>query len=226
MNIKLLLVCLADCLLIVTPLIYGVKFLKKRNYLLGLEWLIVAVSAANFLFFLVSGVQVSYEIAYFFDTFSRGFGIPVIAIAGLMVVTHRYRPSILADSVLFGVSIVGGAIVDWAQFIQVVRPYFLLAMWSAFSIYLAYFAVRLLGVGAKRHAVGVVVALLTSQAIAMMDDFYTIPGDNAEHMSFYTLALTAWSYLCFALYHAYCALERGTTPASDAAMPGRSAVQS
>jgi hypothetical protein len=53
----------------------------------------------------------------------------------------------------------------------------------------------------------VLLAVAAAQAIAVIYDFYKIPG-NEEQMIFYTLATAAWAFLCVALYHAYCALER------------------
>ncbi|GAB3627986.1 hypothetical protein PTE30175_02637 [Pandoraea terrae] len=206
MDIKLYSVCLAILLLVVTSFIYGLKFLKKRNYLLGIELLIVTFSASNFLFYFLSGAHFAYRISFFLDAFSRGFGIPVIAVAGLMAVTHRYKPSILMDVVFFGAAIAGTVALVAADFVIQPRPYFYVVMWGAFSIYLAYFAKRLVSAGENLHAMGVILVLLSSQAIACIYDFYTIPGDD-DHIVFYILAVTTWSFLSVELYYAYCALE-------------------
>lgn len=45
--------------------IYGAKFLKKHNYLLGLEWCIVAFSATNFVSYMLTGWDVNYSITMF-----------------------------------------------------------------------------------------------------------------------------------------------------------------
>jgi hypothetical protein len=208
MELRFYALCFTTCLLLATSLIYGLKFLKKRNYLLGLEWLVITLSTLNLLLYLLSGAQFAYNISYFCDAFSRGFGIPIIAIAGLMAVTHRYKPSIRADVGFFAVSIAGTAILVAADFMKTPKPYFYVVMWAVFSAYLAYFAKRLLNVGESRHALGVIVALLSSQAIACMYDFYKIPGDDEQHTLFFVIALTVWSYLCVELYYSYCALER------------------
>ncbi|HZW20287.1 hypothetical protein [Noviherbaspirillum sp.] len=207
MDLKFTILCLATVLLLATSLVYGVKFLRKQNYLLGLEWLVVTLSTSNLLIYLLSQAKLPYSISYFCDAFSRAFGIPVIATAGLMAVTHRYAPSKFLDIVFFAGSIAGTAFLVSADIMAKPLPYFYLFMWTAFSIYLAYFAYRLLRAGENRHALGVILALVSGQAIASIYDFYKIPGDE-EQVIFFTLALTTWSYMLAQLYYAYGALER------------------
>lgn len=208
MDFKTYMLLFGTAVLVVTSLVYGVKFLKRGNYLLGIEWLIVTFSATNFLIFALAGVQSSYSISYFCDAFSRAFGIPVITVAGLMAVTHGYKPSLRADVTLFVLSFVGGLVLVAAAAVAPFKPYFYLAMWTAFSLYLAYFAKRLLNAGEGGHAIGVVLVLVSAQAIASIYDFYTIPGDTPDHVIFYIFAGLAWSFLCVEMYYAYCALER------------------
>ncbi|KAG8149037.1 hypothetical protein [Burkholderia catarinensis] len=207
MELKFYLYCLADLALISTSLVYGVKLLKKRNYLLGFEWLVVTFSATNLMINALTGEHVFFSISLFCDAFSRGFGVPVIAVAGLMAVTHRYKPSIVAD-VVYMVGALAGTVVVWtADFMVEPKPYFYLVMWSIFSVYLVFVVKRLLSAGEKRNAVSVILALVSTQAIASTYDFYHIPGDH-DHMIFYIFALFSWSYMSASLYYAYCALER------------------
>jgi hypothetical protein len=207
MDLKVIILCLATVLLLATSLVYGVKFLRKKNYLLGLEWLVVTLSTTNLLIYLLGQVQLAYGISFFCDAFSRAFGIPVIATAGLMALTHRYVPSKTVDILFFAGSIAGTAVLVSADFMAGPLPYFYLLMWTAFSFYLAYFAWRLMRAGENRHALGVIIALAAGQAIATIYDFYKIPGDE-EQTIFFTLALTTWSYMLAELYYAYGALER------------------
>lgn len=220
MDIKSTFLLIATVLLLTTSLIYGVKFLRKQNYLLGVEWLVITLSTSNLLVYLLSEAQLAYSISFFLDAFSRGFGIPVIAVAGLMAVTHRYEPSALTDVIWFVASIAGTFVLIGADFMSKPLPYFYVIMWTAFSIYLACFAYRLLRVGENRHAIGVIVALLAGQAIACIYDFHKIPGDE-EQMIFFTLALTTWSYILVVLYYGYCALER----AGDVIAPSEGALR-
>jgi hypothetical protein len=198
----------AGCLLVVSSLVYGLKFLKKRNYLLGFEWLIITCSASNFLIFLFTEKIFGYDISMFCDAFSRSVGIPVITIAGLMAVTHRYKPSLLADVAMFAGGFAAAAILLSADFVKPLKPYFYVLAWGVFSAYLAYFAKRLLDVGEKLQAINVIAVLVTGQVIACIYDFYTIPGDDEQHLLFFIFAATAWAYLCVGLYYAYGALER------------------
>ncbi|ALV60158.1 MULTISPECIES: hypothetical protein [Burkholderia cepacia complex] len=207
MEIKFYLYCLADLTLIATSLICGVKYLVKRNGLLGFESLVVTFSATNLMINALTGNPAFFEVSIFCDAFSRGFGVPVITIAAMMAVTHRYKPSILGD-VMYVVGALAGTVVLWAaDFMIGPKPYFYLAMWSLFSLYLVYVIKKLIDAGENRNAASVTLALVSTQIIASIYDFYHIPGDS-DHMIFYTLAMFSWSYMSVSLYFAYCALER------------------
>ncbi|PCE30477.1 hypothetical protein [Burkholderia ubonensis] len=213
MDLREIVLCLASILLASTTGIYGVKFLRRRNYLLGIEWLVVTVSASNALLFFATGSPFCYGVSHFLDAFSRGFGMPVIAVAGLMAVTHHYKPSVRQDVILFGVAVVGTTILMTTDFIDGILPYFYVVMWTLLALYLAYFVKRLLNAGQTFHALTTLVALVSSLAIAYIYDFYKIPGE--EHnivFNFYTLALLTWSYLVVSLSHAYWALEMASKP--------------
>ncbi|SAK76887.1 membrane protein [Caballeronia catudaia] len=209
MDLRSLVLMLSSALLAVSSFFYGWKFVKKKNYLLGLEMWIVGTSATNAIVFFATGNAVSYEIAHFFDAFSRGFGMPIIAVAGLLAITHGYKPSIRQDVAAFAASFVLTFVLVGVDFISGFLPYYYLAMWIGLSIYLAYFVKRLLNVGAMLEALGVVVSLVASLAIAGIYDFYKIPGEETNLvLNFFTLALCTWAYFMPAIYYGYCALER------------------
>ncbi len=214
MELKFYLYCLADLALITTSLVYGVKLLRKRNGLLGFEWLVTTFSASNLMINALTGEHVFLSVSLFCDAFSRGFGVPVITIVGMMAVTHRYKPSVVSD-VAYAVGALAATAVVWtADFMIEPKPYFYLVMWSLFSVYLAYVVKRLLSAGEKRNAVSVILALVSTQIIASTYDFYPIPGDS-DHMIFYIFALLSWSYMSVSLYYAYCALERAQEKAMN-----------
>ncbi|MFM0557284.1 hypothetical protein P0D69_40985 [Paraburkholderia sediminicola] len=209
MDQRSLILCFSAALLAITSGVYGLKFLKKRNYLLAIEWLVVAFSSSNALNFFATGSPFSYGISHFLDAFSRGPGMPIITVVGLMAVTQGYKPSLRLDIVLLGGAVVGTIVLVSADFMTKILPYFYVVMWAVLSIYLAYFVRKLLGAGQIFHSVTVTLALVSSQTIACIYDFYQIPGD--EHnvvFNFYVLALVTWSYLNVSIYYAYCALER------------------
>ncbi len=134
---------LADVLLILAGIIYGAKFLKKRNYLCGIEWFVMAISGTHFLLWALLGWDFGYSVAHFFDAFSRSFGFPVVAVAGMMVVTHSYQPSRLADVLYFLLGFAGAAVLvaaDHAPAFAVYKPPFYLLMCLVFLASPAYFA--------------------------------------------------------------------------------------
>lgn len=208
MDLKIMLFLLSDMALILSGYIYGWKFLKKQNYLLSFEWWIIAFSATNFLLYALTETMLFYNTSMFLDSFSRAFGFPVIATIGAMVITHHYRPSVLMDIVIFALSFAGTCVLMYADVVAPAKPWLYLVVGSGFSIFLAYFAIRLLGVGERLHALNMLVVMVTTLIIAIIYDFFSIPGDDADKTLFYTLALSTWAYLLFGFYHAYCALER------------------
>jgi hypothetical protein len=223
---KELLFLLADLWMIVVGFYCGWKFIRRYdNYLLGLECMVVATSGSNFLLWsLVSGDEshVLYDIAYFFDAFSRSVGITLILILGLMRVTHRYKPSVTVEVGVFGLAIAAGLYLQ--QFrgheLHLGPASYYLVVNLLTTAFLAYFSWRLWTIGAKGHAVAAGLASAAATAIALMYDFFPFP-DDAHRTVFYILALTTWGFQMFFYYRAYGALHdhnvaTGTEPAGDA----------
>lgn len=207
METQVVLALLSSFLLIASGTIYGVKFLYKRNYLLGFECLIIAFSATNFLVYLLTKWTIPYGISFFLDAFSRGFGIPIVAVLGMMAVTHDYKPSVLKDALIFAVSFAATFVLIGADFMAGPLPYFYVIMWTGYSLYLVYFIARLGYLGERLHALGMTVAMVLGLAVAFIYDFFPIPNDESK-VVFLTLALTTWSYIMVQMYYAYSAFER------------------
>nr|WP_254603159.1 hypothetical protein [Burkholderia lata] len=188
---------------------YGLKFVRRRNPLLGVAWWVVTASSVNALVFMATGWSCASGVAHFLDTFTRGFGIPVIAAAGMMAVTHEYRPMAQQVVMLFGIAAVGTMALMTLEFVDTVLPYFYVAMWALLALYLVYFVGRLLRAGEAWHATTTTLALVLSLIVAYVDDLYKMPGNaHGAVFSFPVLALLTWSYFAVAIYYAYCALER------------------
>ena len=200
--------------------IYGAKFLKKKNFLLGLEWWVVAFSATNFVSYMVTGWNVNLSITMFLDSFSRSFGMPIIGVLGLMALTHNYRPSALKEFLLFAFSFAGTFVVFLADFFQEIRPYFYVITWSILVIYLCYFIICLIRAGEFFHALATTITAVVSLAVAIVYDFFPIPGDDT-HMIFMTWAFVTWGYAVIQLYYAYVALERSQNISMRSFIPAR-----
>jgi hypothetical protein len=213
MEISDILAILACILLVLSGTAYGVKFFGKKNYLLGFEWLIVAFSGLNLLIYLFTEWSINYSVSFFLDAFSRGFGIPIVATLGLMAVTHNYKPSVLKDVVIFAASFAATFVLVLADFVREPLPYFYVLMWSGYTVYLVYFTWRLVRVGEILHALATAVGAAAALVVAVVYDFFPIPGDD-NHMIFLTFALTTWSYTLIQLYYAYGALGRAMAGSS------------
>ena len=214
MDLRTLGLCFAAVVLAATSFIYGWKFFKKRNYLLAVEWFVMGTSSSNATYFFATGNQQSYAVAHFFDAFSRAFGLPVIGVLGLMAITHGFRPSIRFDVGAFVVSAIATLVLVTARFVERPLPYFYLVMIAIFCVYLVYFALRLFRAGNWLNGASVLLATVSSGAIAGIYDFYKIPGEETNvFLNFFFMALLTWAYLMVSLYYAYCALESAKSDA-------------
>lgn len=220
MDIKGALFALADLLMIFAGFTYGWKFIRHhKNYLLGIEWIIVATSGVNFLIYgmlRLSQDSTSFHVAIFFDAFSRSVGITLILVLGLMAVTHGYKPSRAVDIAVFALAgVVGLGLTFYAlrtadpetHHIGLAGAVFLVVVNVLTSIFLLYFAIRLWRVGERGHAARVVVVTAMGAVIAASYDFYQVPGDDVNRTMFYTAALTTWGLQLIVYYYGYRALH-------------------
>ncbi|MFD8295110.1 transporter [Streptomyces bauhiniae] len=217
---------LADLWMIFAGYFYGWKFIRRYgNYLLGLEWMVVATSGSNFLVWSLSGANsgsILYDVAYFFDAFSRSVGITLILIMGLMQVTHRWKPSLGVDVGVFGVAVVAGLFLrpfhgadlhtDRGAF-SVAAFYVVANLLTA--VFLGYFVKRLWTAGAKRSAIWAGLVTAAGTTIALTYDFFPLSFDDANRTIFYTAALATWGTQGFVYFRAYRTLH-DLNAASDA----------
>lgn len=223
---KDLLFMLADLWMMFAGFYFGWLFIRRYdNYLLGLEWIVVATSGTNFLLWaLVSGDEGNflYDVAYFFDAFSRSIGITLILVLGLMRVTHRYKPSVTVDVGAFALAIGAGLYLQ--QFrgheLHVGPATFYVVVNVLTTLFLAYFSWRLWKIRAKGLAVAAGLATTAASVIAITYDFFPIPGDDEHRTLFYIAALTTWGVQMCVYYVAYRALHNhnvaiGAEPASN-----------
>ena len=208
---KELIFLLADVWMIYAGFTCGWKFIRLYgNYLLGLEWMIVGASGVNFLVWSLLGGDAGspqYWLVYFFDALSRSFGVTLIAVLGLLRVTHRYHPSRTVDCGAFALA--AGAGLYLQQFhhgFHAGPATFYVVVNVMTSIFLCWFVSRLWRAGARPHAIAIALATAAGSAIAVTYDFFPIPGDDEYRTIFYTLALATWGTQMFVIFRAYRAL--------------------
>lgn len=216
MAIRDVLFAAADVWMIAVGLIYGVKFIRDhQNYLIGLEWIIMAVSGTNFLIYGMLNAghdSPMFHIAYFLDAFSRSIGFTLILVLGLLAVTHRYKPSIAVEVGAFAAGAgLGFVLSEFAEQIGIAGKVFFLLAALATTMFLCYFTFRLWRLGERGHALWTGVATLLNVVVASIYDFWTIPGDDANHTLFYTLALFTWGLTMLVIYRAYAAFAARTS---------------
>ncbi|MFI8975053.1 hypothetical protein ACIGO9_19360 [Nocardia asteroides] len=211
---RMILVLLADLAMVGAGFYYGIKLLRGfRNFLLGLEWVVMAVSGVNVLYLAAINVDhesLSYHAMVFFDAFSRSFGMTVILILGLMAVTHRYRPSWVVEAL----AIVAGIAVGLNRALEprAVEPswavFYLVMNLAAALFVFVYLVPKLWRGGDLCNATWVALGAALGAFVAIIYDYFPIPGDDADHTLFYIISLTIWALMIVTFSRGYLALER------------------
>ena len=100
----------------ISGLFYGAAFIRRKTNLLGLEFLIVGISASNFTTFIATGWQANHNIAIFLDAFSRGveccyrYARANGSYPRLQTVAHQGHPHFVAGFAATGVYFLSGII--------------------------------------------------------------------------------------------------------------------
>ncbi|GGU35307.1 transporter [Nocardioides albus] len=220
----------ADLVMIVCGYWAGWRFIKRyRNYLLGIEWFIVATSGVNFLIWALrfaddpAGGETSgqYAFAFFLDAFSRSIGITLLLVVGLMAVTHRYKARLGVEIGIFALGIGCGLYLaqpkfrdhvdDNGEFILHQGPAtFYLVVNLLTLVFIVYFVKRLWDIGATRVAVATLGVSLAATVIALTYDFFPLPASVdplQDRALFYTFALAVWGLQMLTYLFAYRALH-------------------
>lgn len=219
----------ADVWLMATAFVVGVAFLRRYgNHFLGLECLVVATSATNFLVWALTGGDPAsplYRVAYALDAFSRSFGITLILVLGLLAVTHGYRPPRWVEVGSFALAGVAGVwlggYADGELHVGIATFYLVMNLLT--TAFLAYVVRRLWVIGAKGEALLTAVVTAAATGIALTYDVFPFGFDDANRTLFYTAALTTWGAQGVAYYLAYRALHdhRTTTSTTTTTHPAQ-----
>ena len=192
---------------------YGYAFLKRGNFLLGAEWLILGFSASNMFLYFNALNSRSEAITWTCDAFSRGIGIPVIALMGFMQITHAYKPSVLADVVLFVGGFLLAIVVLDAKALEPILPYIYLIGGMPWVAYQFYFARRLQKAGHTGLGAAVAGLVVWVTGVGMLEGIVAIPGDETNvFLNFFFIAHWSWAIYFTVLYYAYVALEESLVP--------------
>lgn len=200
----------ASAALVFVGVYYGRKFIKVRNYLLGYEWYILALSSTSGAVFAFGHVQAAGTLWHYLDLFSKFLGIPLIAGLGLLKVTHGYEPSKLVDVAVFLGSIVVTVVLfnhpEWAE------PT-LWAIWAASAVYtviLLMLTYQCFKHGLKREGWLLVIVIAVNLYVAGFEDFLALaPGDHMPvHLFGFVTAYLTWSVSFGLTYLFYVSLAR------------------
>ncbi|HSX66613.1 hypothetical protein [Nocardioides sp.] len=208
----------------------GWKFIKHYgNYLLGIEWFIIATSGVNFLVWALrfaedkeAGAESpQYAVAFFLDAFSRSIGVTLLLVVGFLAVTHRHRSTIVVDVAVLAVGLGFGLYLGQPKFqdhvdasghhiLYPVPATIYLVMWLLTLLFLLYVTKRLWSIGATKVAAATLVVSVAATGIVLCYDFFPFPAsvDPLEDRPlFYALALTTWGLQLFTYFFAYRALH-------------------
>lgn len=221
---------IGDVVMIAAGYWAGWKFIKQYgNYLLGIEWFIVATSGVNFLIWAfrfpedkqAGEASLQYSFAFFLDAFSRSVGITLLLVVGFLAVTHRYKSSIAVDVAIFAVAIGAGLYLaqpkyrdhvdDAGNHVLHAGPATVYLVVNLLTlVFLLYVTKRLWDIGATKVAMATLLVSLAGTFIALTYDFFPFPAsvDPLEDRAlFYALALTVWGLQLFTYLFAYRALH-------------------
>lgn len=230
---KELLFLAADLWLMATTWYFGFRMVRYRNHLLILEYLVVAVSSTNFLFWsLTSGSEDSpmYHLAYILDAFSRSFGFTLLLVLGLLTVTHGYKPPLsvkIGATALTAVAAVllGPIHSDTLEYdgLHLTVAVFYVVVNILTTLFLLYFAKRVWDAGATTLAVLTVLVTFAATYVAVTYDFFPFSFDDEYRTIFYTVALSVWGAQAITYFYAYRALHDHNVATSKSAATRRKA---
>lgn len=185
------------------------KFFQKGNPILCAEWAVMAISMTNITIWIFTQQQWQYDFSMYLDAFSRVAGMNLLVVFGFLAVTHKYKPSILADVfILFGVGAIA-AILMYIDFMEPVRPFVFFAVHFMFLPFLMLLTWKLFSMGNRALGIHMIITTLLLTYIHSIADFYPIPGDATNVLYNYAfMAFTFWAYGYLVIYFAYVALER------------------
>ena len=150
----------------------------------------------------------------------RSFGFTLVLILGLMMVTHRYKPTLKVEVCAFLLAIIGGIFLVGLHEggVYGVGPATFFVVTNLItSIFLLYFAGRLWRAGSTGWAVATGVITIVAMVIAITYDFFPWPFDDAHRSYFYTAALATWGTQGFIYFKGYKALSDGNAREDAAA---------
>jgi hypothetical protein len=192
-------------------LIYGLRFLKLKNYLLGFEWIILGLSSMCGIIFLASGSVHIEQIWTFFDVFSRLFGITIIGSIGLLKVTHTIVPSHRFDAGIFALGFAASAafIANPALEQQIGLPIAELVMAAIFLTIIFIVAWQCFKRRLYLSALAMLATLILFSYVSLMGDFHELGPDGIPiHLVNFSTAHLVWAFGFAAIYHSYAALAR------------------
>lgn len=212
----MILVLLADLAMVGAGFYYGFTLLRgNRNFLLGFEWVVMAVSGVNVLWLAALDVDhesFSYHLMVFFDAFSRAVGMTVMLVIGLMAVTHRYRPGWVVEAVAIAAGVAAGVNraleprpveASWAVF------YLVMNLAAALFVFV-YVVPKLWRVGDRVNATWVTIGAALGAFVAIIYDYFPIPGDDADRTLLYIISLSIWALMIVTFSRGYLALEKSS----------------
>lgn len=209
MPLREVLIFLSMSTLVYAGWVYGYKFLREKNYLLGLEWIILGFSATNIMLWYAGFSDVSFEIMMFCDAFSRAVGIPIIGTVGVMKATHDFEPSVGADIAMFAA---GGLFASIARFVPAAEPflpYLYIGMAVIFILLLGWFGWILIRARVVGHGIALILCMIPIGVIALLDGIVPIPGEEKNlFFNFLFVSHLGWAIVFAEIYYAYGALVR------------------
>jgi hypothetical protein len=192
---------------------YGYRFLKLKNDILGVEWMIIGFSATCFFVNRLGLSESSVEITWFLDLFSRLIGIPILGTIGVMKVTHGRDFTRRQEIWMFAIGLLVSAAFKVSSALQAMLPVLYLVLGVAFLALVAYMAYQAFKRGLRMHGWLMVVAVLLNLGVALLQDFAKLPDENTA-IFFNQLVIEGfvWAFGLAAMFYTYEAMQNTPMP--------------
>lgn len=201
--------------LVVSGFLYGYKFLRRGNILLGFEWIILAYSASNMFLYFNGWNESAGVISLTCDAFSRSVGIPVIGVLGFLKLTHKYEPTLITDIILFAGGFLLAVVLLDSRSLEPYLPVAYMIGSVAWWAYQFYFSTLLWKRGLKGFAVVNVFLVFWMAFVAALEGAIAIPNDETNLvLNFFFIAHWTWAIGFAFLYYAYVAYENSLESAA------------
>ena len=203
-----LLLVIATIALAISMGIGMVTLFKRKNLILGAEWMVMFVSSCNIIVWSQTGNDWQWDLVWFLDAFSRVAGMNILLYLGFAQLTHNYRPSIRVDILLFVVIGILAACVMYVDVLIPARHYIFSAAHFVFLPLLVFLTYEMHRLEKTLLMVFMGFSTVTMTISTVLIDF-AVPTNNDTNVLFNKdfVSLVSWAFGYLVISRVYVAMD-------------------